>query len=57
MEKPMSYLEFKLSLEMAYVSTFERDPWVQEQYDKYLKNFHEKKSLPFSLPILRINKQ
>ena len=57
MEKPMSYLEFKVSLEMAYVSTFERDPWVQEQYDKYLKNFHEKKSLPFSLPILRINKQ
>ena len=30
MEYPMSYLEFKLSLEMAYVSTFERDPWVQE---------------------------
>ncbi len=25
---------------MAYVSTFERDPWVQEQYDKYLDNFY-----------------
>ena len=34
----MSYLEFKLSLEMAYVSTFERDNWVQEQYKKYLDN-------------------
>ena len=32
----MSYLLFKLSLEMAYVGTFERDPWVQEQYQKYL---------------------
>lgn len=57
MEQPMSYLEFKLSLEMAYVSTFERDPWVQEQYTKYLKKFYEKKSLPISLPILRIDKQ
>jgi hypothetical protein len=25
---------------MAYISTFERDPWVQEQYDKYLDNFY-----------------
>jgi hypothetical protein len=25
---------------MAYVSTFERDPWVQEQYQKYLQNFN-----------------
>tara|TARA_R100000654_G_C2678439_1_gene126976 strand:+ start:1382 stop:1555 length:174 start_codon:yes stop_codon:yes gene_type:complete len=57
MEYPMSYLEFKLSLEMAYVSTFERDPWVQEQYNKYLKKFYEKKTLPISLPILRIDKQ
>lgn len=40
MAQPMSYLLFKLSLEMAYVSTFERDPWVQEQYDKYLNNFY-----------------
>ena len=40
MPQPMSYLEFKLSLEMAYVSTFERDPWVQEQYQKYLQNFN-----------------
>jgi len=40
MAQPMSYLLFKLSLEMAYVSTFERDPWVQEQYKKYLENFY-----------------
>ena len=40
MAQPMSYLEFKLSLEMAYVSTFERDWWVQEQYRKYLQNFN-----------------
>ncbi len=40
LNKPMSYLLFKLSLEMAYISTFERDPWVQEQYDKYLDNFY-----------------
>ena len=41
MEEPMSYLEFKLSLEMAYVSTFERDPWVQKQYNKYLENLKD----------------
>jgi|TARA_R100000084_G_scaffold64594_1_gene28103 hypothetical protein len=57
MEKPMSYLLFKASLEMAHISTFERDWEVQELYKKYLKNFPEKKSLPISLPILRINKQ
>ena len=46
MDQPMSYLLFKLSLEMAYVGTFERDPWVQEQYQKYLDNFYstQKKS-------------
>ena len=38
--KPMSYLLFKLNLEMAYVSTFERDWWGQEQYDKYLSDFY-----------------
>lgn len=44
--RPMSYLLFKLSLEMAYVGTFGRDPWVQEQYQKYLDNFYstQKKS-------------
>ena len=43
MDQPMSYLLFKLSLEMAYVGTFERDPWVQEQYQKYLDNFKKEK--------------
>ena len=38
MAQPMSYLLFKLNLEMAYVSTFEKDWWVQEQYKKYLSN-------------------
>ena len=57
MEKPMSYLLFKASPEMAHISTFERDWQIQELYKKYLKNFPEKKSLPISLPILRINKQ
>tara|TARA_B100000131_G_scaffold227470_1_gene219139 strand:- start:1288 stop:1470 length:183 start_codon:yes stop_codon:yes gene_type:complete len=40
MPQPMSYLLFKLNLEMAYVSTFEKDWWVQEQYKKYLQNFN-----------------
>ena len=36
----MSYFLFKLNLEMAHVSTYGRDWWVQEQYKKYLQNFH-----------------
>lgn len=36
----MSYFLFKLSLEMAHVSTFERDAWVQELYKGYLKDFN-----------------
>ena len=36
----MSYLEFKVNLEIAYVDTFEKDDWVQEQYQKYLTNFN-----------------
>jgi len=62
--KPISYLEFKLSLEMAYVPTFERDWWVQEQYNKYLDKFYseQKKSgecqaLSISLSKPKINKQ
>tara|TARA_R100001440_G_scaffold13916_3_gene23905 strand:- start:287 stop:490 length:204 start_codon:yes stop_codon:yes gene_type:complete len=62
--KPISYLEFKLDLEMAYVSTFERDRWVQEQYDKYLEKFYntQKKSgecqaLSILLSKPKINKQ
>ena len=40
MAQPMSYFLFKLNLEMAHVSTYGRDWWVQEQYKKYLQNFH-----------------
>ena len=42
----MSYLEFKLSLEIAYVDTFEKDNWVQEQYQKYLLKINPPKSTP-----------
>ena len=40
MAQPMSYLLFKLNLEMAHVSTFGRDPWVQLKYQEYLSNFY-----------------
>jgi len=40
MAQPMSYFLFKLNLEIAHVSTFGRDEWVQQQYQKYLDNFH-----------------
>jgi len=43
---PMSYLEFKVSLEIAYVDTFEKDDWVQEQYQKYLLKINPPKSTP-----------
>nr|BAR34729.1 hypothetical protein [uncultured Mediterranean phage uvMED] len=39
MPKPMSYFLFKLTLEIAHYNTFERDPWVQQQYKKYLDDF------------------
>ena len=44
MAQPMSYLLFKLSLEMAHVSTFERDDWVQKKYQEYLLNFKSQKN-------------
>jgi len=33
----VSYLEFKLNLELAGINTFQRDDWVQQLYKKYLK--------------------
>ena len=42
MAQPMSYFLFKLNLEIAHVSTFGRDEWVQKEYQKYLNNFHNK---------------
>lgn len=44
MAQPMSYLLFKLSLEMAHVSTFGRDDWVQKKYQEYLLNFNSQKN-------------
>ena len=40
MAQPVSYLFFKLNLEMAHVSTFGRDEWVQKKYQEYLSDFH-----------------
>ena len=42
MDEPMSYLLFKLSLEMAHVPTFNNDWRVQELYKKYLEDFDTK---------------
>lgn len=42
MAQPMSYLLFKLSLEMAHVPTFNFDWRVQELYDQYLNDFDSK---------------
>ena len=39
MAQPVSYFYFKLNLEIAHVSTYGRDEWVQKQYQKYLDNF------------------
>ena len=38
----MSYLLFKLSLEIAHVPTFNNDWRVQELYKKYLNDFDSK---------------
>ena len=42
MAQPMSYLLFKLKLEMAHISTFNNDWRVQELYKEYLNNFDSK---------------
>ena len=39
--KPISYLEFKATLEMNGVDTFEKDHKVQKMYKKYLKELNE----------------
>ena len=36
----MSYFLFKLNLEIAHVSTFGRDEWVQKKYQEYLNDFN-----------------
>ena len=40
----MSYLEFKLTLEMTHVSTFGKDKMVQKMYDKYVKEFNDEQT-------------
>jgi len=62
MPKPMSYLLFKLTLEFCHTNTFERDPWVQEQYKKYLEDFaikqkkmESKMHSPFHSPLYSPN--
>jgi len=35
-EPPMSYLLFKLNMEMNYQDTFEKDEKVQKKYEEYL---------------------
>jgi len=35
-EQPMSYLLFKLNMEMNYQDTFEKDEKVQKKYEEYL---------------------
>ncbi len=40
MAQPVSYLFFKLNLEMAHVSTYGRDDWVQKKYQEYLSDFY-----------------
>ena len=42
MAQPMSYLLFKLHLEMAHVPTFDADWRVQQLYDQYLNDFDSK---------------
>jgi len=40
MAQPVSYFYFKLNLEIAHVSTYGRDEWVKQQYQKYLIDFN-----------------
>ena len=42
-EQPMSYLLFKLNMEMNYQDTFEKDDLVKEKYKKYLDMERSKK--------------
>ena len=50
MERPMSYLLFKLTLEMAHVPTFNHDERVKVLYQEYLDNFRSgKNEIPASI--------
>jgi len=42
-EQPMSYLEFKLNMEMNYQNTFENNEKVEKEYKAYLQGIERSK--------------
>ena len=42
-ERKLSYLEFKLNKELAYIDTFEKDELIEKEYQKYLKEYDRRK--------------
>ena len=52
-EPPMSYLEFKLNMEMNYQDTFEKDEKVQKKYEEYLGKERSKKKGGEKSPLLK----
>lgn len=42
-EQPMSYLLFKLTKEMNYQDTFEKDEKIKKEYQKYLQGIEGSK--------------
>ena len=51
-EQPMSYLEFKLNMEMNYQNTFENTEKVKKEYKTYLQGYRkeQKKRRGISTP-------
>ena len=51
-EQPMSYLEFKLNMEMNYQDTFENNEKVEKEYKTYLQRYRkeQKKRRGISTP-------
>ncbi len=51
-EQPMSYLEFKLNMEMNYQNTFENNEKVKKEYKTYLQGYRkeQKKRRGISTP-------
>ena len=49
-EPPMSYLLFKLNMEMNYQDTFEKDEMVQKNYKEYLGKERSKKKGGVKIP-------
>lgn len=42
-DEPMSYLEFKLNMEINYQNTFEKDDMVKKKYDEYMQGIERSK--------------